>query len=261
MQKPFKFIDSTIANRKDFLLNEGYQPTHAIFYLKNGKFTIDFGDKKEKIQQGDCCILPNNIHFQRKIIKPISFIYIKFACNEKCPFSINLPYGKITFKDNLRFVSTMDILENLLLSNDIRSIYLKEHLFEDILLQIFYENTPTGFQSEKNTVSDSLLNCALKWIDNTLDKKITIYDLCRSLGTNASTLNFKFRKELGTSIWQYILNERMKKAHHLIISTNYSISEIALKCGFNNVYYFSTSFKKFYGTSPKKFKNQYFGIF
>lgn len=259
MQKPFKFIDSVITNRNAFYLSSGYQPTHSVFYLKSGAFDICFDDKSEKIQCGDCCILPNDIHFQRQIIEPISFIYIKFAYNEKCPFPISLPHGKIKFKNKQRFCSSIQLLEKLLSSDDACSVYLKEHLLEDILLQIFYESSPVEASLEKNKTSDKLVNGALAEIDKLLDKKITIDTLCHILGTNASTLNFKFRKELNCSVWQYVLSERMKRARYLIMCTNYLISEIAVKCGFDNVYYFSSVFKSFYGVSPKKFKNQQLG--
>jgi AraC-like DNA-binding protein len=59
------------------------------------------------------------------------------------------------------------------------------------------------------------------------------------------------------SVGQYIVNEKMKKARHLLIGTTYSITEIADRCGFENVYYFSNVFKKVHGISPAKYKNNY----
>ncbi|MBQ2704551.1 MAG: helix-turn-helix transcriptional regulator, partial [Clostridia bacterium] len=37
----------------------------------------------------------------------------------------------------------------------------------------------------------------------------------------------------------------------------YSVSEIALKCGFDNVYYFSNMFKKMVGVSPTRYIDSY----
>lgn len=261
MQKPFKFIDYVIAERENFVLGEGCQPTHALFYLQSGEFEIDFEDKTEKISRGDLCILPSNIRFRRRVVEPISFMYIKFTRNEVCPFSIPLPHGKIEFKDRKRFEADVKILENISSEEDIRSVYLKEHIFEDILLQIFYENRIENSEEKKENISDSLVCSAIEKIDDLLGEKITIGYLCQILGTNASTLNFKFRKELRMSVGNYICAAKMKRAYKLITTTNYSVSEIATKCGFDNVYYFSTSFKNFYGMSPKNFKNMYFGNF
>lgn len=259
MNRPFKFIYSGMASRDKFHMDEGYQPTDAVFYLKSGEFDIDFGDKQERIKRGDCCILPGNIHFYRRVIEPISFIYIKFVCNERCPFSVSLPHGRVDFKDRVRFESSICRLEDVIDAEDTFSIYLKEHLLEDILLQTVQdrkEKLPVG---DTGDLSD-MIRQGVTFIKNNLDRKILTDDLCQILQTNASTLNFKFRKELGTSVGQYMADERMKLARRLLIGSNYSISEIAERCGFGNVYYFSTAFKKFYGLSPLKYKNDYFGF-
>lgn len=257
MNKPFKFIYSGITNREEFHMGEGYQPTDAVFYLKSGEFDIDFGDKQERIRCGDCCILPGNIHFYRKVIEPISFIYIKFIRNDRCPFSVSLPHGRVEFKDRARFESSICRLEDVIDDDDTFSIYLKEHLLEDILLQTVHDRKKKTSTGDNDDFSDTVLQ-GMEFIKNNINQKILIDDLCRSLQTNASSLNFKFRKELGTSVGQYIASERMKLAKRLLIGTNYNIAEIAERCGFGNVYYFSSAFKKFYGLSPLKFKNNYF---
>ena len=72
-----------------------------------------------------------------------------------------------------------------------------------------------------------------------------------------STLNFRFRRTFNMSVGQYIVNEKMKKARRLLVGTTYSITELADRCGFENVYYFSNAFKKAHGISPVKYKNNY----
>ena len=59
------------------------------------------------------------------------------------------------------------------------------------------------------------------------------------------------------SVGQFITGERMKIAKHLLIGTTYTISEIAERCGFDNVYYFSNSFKQQTGMSPSEYLKQY----
>ena len=41
MQFPFKIIESRISRRNEFDMKDGFQPTHALFYLKKGRFEIE----------------------------------------------------------------------------------------------------------------------------------------------------------------------------------------------------------------------------
>lgn len=255
MQFPFKIIESKISSRKQFEMVDGYQPTHSLFYLKKGSFIVEIDGINMEIQKGDCFILPDYIHFKRSVLNPIEFVYIKFACIPTCPYSFSLPYGKVNFTDEKRFISNISTLERLITSDSPLYSGYREHLLMDILFQIYFEQNPINSVSQETVCYDELVRAAVEYIDDNLNKKLLISDICCAVGTNMSTLNFKFRREFDMSIGQFIMNERMKIAKHLLISTTYNISEIALRVGFDNVYYFSNAFKKFNGVSPSFYRN------
>ena len=52
---------------------------------------------------------------------------------------------------------------------------------------------------------------------------------------------------------KYLSNIRIETAKHMLLSDNYSVSEIAESVGFSSVYSFSRSFKKTTGISPTDF--------
>ncbi len=59
-----------------------------------------------------------------------------------------------------------------------------------------------------------------------------------------------FKKVLGISPIQYLANLRFDKANRLLALSELSVSQIAVECGFSDVYYFSKAYKKRYGHSP-----------
>ena len=65
-----------------------------------------------------------------------------------------------------------------------------------------------------------------------------------------------FRMQTGTSLREYINNLRIQEAKRLLLTTNASITDIALDMGFENISYFSTVFRKFCGCSPIEWRNQ-----
>lgn len=257
MQFPFRIIESSISKRSQFDVTDGCQPTHALFYLKKGSFDIEIDGTGETVRSGDCLILPDYLHFRRNITEPIEFVYIKFTDNLRCPYSLSIPYGKVAFDDKKRFSYNITIIEQLLDCDDALSINYLEHLLHDILFQISFSQENFGLRSEQHLFCNELIASATAYISEHICNKILIKDICHAVGSNSSTLNFSFRREFDMSVGQYIMNERMKKAKRFLIGTTYSIAEIAKRCGFDNIYYFSNAFKKKYGVSPTEYRSDY----
>ena len=65
-----------------------------------------------------------------------------------------------------------------------------------------------------------------------------------------------FKKEMGITPLEYLTDLRMKKAEIMLSSLwtrDYSVSEIAELCGFDNALYFSRVFRKRFGCSPTQY--------
>jgi AraC family transcriptional regulator len=59
-----------------------------------------------------------------------------------------------------------------------------------------------------------------------------------------------FKKVYGKSPYQYIKEKRLALAHQYIINGTDSITEIALKVGYADLFSFSKGYKQFYGNAP-----------
>ena len=81
-------------------------------------------------------------------------------------------------------------------------------------------------------------------------------EVMRDMPFHYDYLRKLFKKEVGVSPLEYLTNLRMKSAETLLTAmwTNeYSISDIAQMCGFDDALYFSRVFKKYYGCAPSAF--------
>ena len=69
-------------------------------------------------------------------------------------------------------------------------------------------------------------------------------------------LSRKFRKTTGVTFKEYINYIRIKQAVQALLTTDDSITKIAVDCGFNSSNYFKDIFKKINGVSPMAFRRQ-----
>lgn len=83
-----------------------------------------------------------------------------------------------------------------------------------------------------------------KYIDNNYNKPLNLGKLSKEFKINNNKLTFLFYQKYSLTINNYILKLRIDHAKDLLIETDYSITEIALKTGFNSNSYFNKQFKK-----------------
>lgn len=107
----------------------------------------------------------------------------------------------------------------------------------------------------KMTNSNLLLNNAISYMKlNYPDPDLNLERTCDSAGISVSYLSLLFKKNIGRTFVKYLTELRLDKAQELLKYSGDRIIEIAEKCGYRDVYYFSHSFKKNMGMSPKKYR-------
>lgn len=93
-------------------------------------------------------------------------------------------------------------------------------------------------------------------IHNYAQPEFALDDAIRALPFNYDYLRKLFKKEVGATPLEYMTGLRMKKAETMLTAMwtkDYSVTEIALLCGFDDALYFSRVFKKHFGCSPTVF--------
>ena len=102
--------------------------------------------------------------------------------------------------------------------------------------------------------SNEIVLKLLDYIDNNINKKITMDELSRLFYFNKDYLMRIFKKELDITIMDYINKRRIYNSLEELKNTDYSMVKIAMNNGYASQEYFSETFSKIIGVNPLTYR-------
>lgn len=134
-----------------------------------------------------------------------------------------------------------------------QQLYLKpeERFAEDILVHPL--KIVTRQSSDILVNDDPYVAKALRYISANLSNKIKVDDIVNEVPVSRRILEERFKKELGTSIYDYIIQMRIDRITELL-REGLSVSDAAYQMGFSDIKNLSRTFKKFKGISPFEYR-------
>ena len=93
-----------------------------------------------------------------------------------------------------------------------------------------------------------------RYIDRNIYEKISAADVAVSLGFSVSQLGRIFKSEFGTTVYSYILDQKIKTAKNLLKNSGLSIKEISNMLKFTDEHYFCNIFKRKCSVTPSKYR-------
>lgn len=108
--------------------------------------------------------------------------------------------------------------------------------------------------SQQKSPEPAYVKICKHYISSHLHTQITLSDLSKICGYSERWLSKKFRDDTNESIIDYIQKEKLKEACRYLQYTSLSVSEISNFLGYSSQSYFNVNFKKYYHTTPQKFR-------
>jgi AraC family transcriptional regulator len=97
---------------------------------------------------------------------------------------------------------------------------------------------------------------AIAYIQAHLGEEISLEAIAKHLNMSQYYFCHLFKQSMGVSPYQYVLQQRINKAKQLLKQQQFTITDVALECGFANQTHFTKHFRKFTGTTPKAYREQ-----
>ncbi len=99
------------------------------------------------------------------------------------------------------------------------------------------------------------LGRAVTFIEAHLGERLTLAVVAQAAGVSTRSLARLFRKDLGTSVVEFILRRRIARAKQLLHCTDHTCAEIAFEVGFGSVQHFNRIFRRQEERSPGEWRS------
>lgn len=125
------------------------------------------------------------------------------------------------------------------------------YLFGTIFSKGWYSTAPTQTpRSHKRVVQ---LKQALEFIESSYTSQVTLEEISQSVNMSPKYFCRFFQEMTHRTPIDYLNYYRIERACYQLLTTDQSITDVAYSSGFNDLSYFIKTFKKYKGTTPRKY--------
>lgn len=132
-----------------------------------------------------------------------------------------------------------------------------QHFTTEIFYYIFQNISPLPLLGKKEQKDIIRIRTALEYLNSTYQQKHTLSDISASCQLSNSECCRLFQRILNLSPVDYLIRLRIWKSLPLILNHQKSMTAISKETGFSGSSYFSETFKKVIGCTPRNFYKLY----
>lgn len=236
----------------------GIRDHYLIHYVFSGKGCYLLNGQTFELHAGDSFLVyPNTeVLYHAAADNPWEYAWVGFTGSDASmilnatdfsperPFIKDTPFGDAVYRQILHIYDAR--------GNEFEHAVEMTGRLYTMLALFLHGATHSGSQNSAN----SYVQKGIEFISSNYSYAITVEDIADYVGVSRSHLFRSFESVLGQSPKEYLTDFRMKQACYLLEHSELSITAIANSLGFDNSLYFSKTFHKQKGTSPKEFRSK-----
>lgn len=234
------------------------------FLFNNGSYQLPLEEEKSLLLYNPKQDLPLNLEISSKswlisLIISIEKFHSLFSQEAKfIPFLAIENKDKKYYQDGAISPSMAIVLNQLMNFNlmpTIKSLYFKAKAYE--LLSLQFNRTGDANLEQCPFLSDEenilKIRRAKDIVISRMAEPPSLQELADEIGLSLKKLKEGFKQIYGDSVYSFLFDYKMEYARKLLDSGEYNVNEVGLKVGYSTASHFIASFRKKFGTTPKKY--------
>ena len=121
--------------------------------------------------------------------------------------------------------------------------------------------TPLGVKERASTsilnIDDPYVQKIIRFIDESYSRDLKMNELLQSVPLSRRSIEMRFKKATGYTIYQYLLNVRVQHFAYLMTTTDRPYVDLAYEVGFRDFSNVSRTFRKYKGCTPLEYRRRY----
>ncbi|MGN6540831.1 MAG: AraC family transcriptional regulator, partial [Ginsengibacter sp.] len=231
---------------------------HILIYCIEGKGMAQINDEEYDLAPGDFIVIPANTMHQygADAANPWTIYWVHFKGDFTNKIIETFLQKNISFKGMIHYQDGRIRLFEEMYSN-LEMGYSADNLcYVNMCLQYFLSSFifHDHYHIADKKQSNDAINCSIAFMQENIDKMLTLKLLAESVHLSASHFSFLFRKKTGFSPIEHFNHLKVQKACQYLLFTDLRIKEISDKLGMEDPYYFSRMFTKIMGMSPSAYR-------
>ncbi|MEN6577904.1 MAG: DNA-binding transcriptional regulator [Phycisphaerales bacterium] len=105
-------------------------------------------------------------------------------------------------------------------------------------------------------VEDPIVAKALRFIRTHADRVLSVEDVVEASSTSRRLLERHFKDVVGASVYREIQRAHIERACQMLVGTNWSMADIAERCGFSSAVHFAVAFKRQMRLTPQQHRHR-----
>ncbi|MFC7680589.1 helix-turn-helix domain-containing protein [Paenibacillus sp. GCM10028914] len=250
-----------IFSQNDISFHAHCHPEVELIYVESGSLIIGVNEEKRRVSQGNLVVCgSNDIHYFENdgsdskvivlIFKPELLGGLRIWPDE---FQFTSPY----VTSNIETEHVSKLMYSILQENNKKSLNGFAMITKGLLLQLcgmLQRYIPSLPQDKEPLEQRARMQKILSYIEENCCTEITLESIARHFNMDPHHFSRTFKSTLGINFKTYLNTVRISLAEIKLESTEASITDIALECGFSSIRTFNRVYKSLRGRTPSKLR-------
>ena len=247
--------------RKEFLIEKRHLDNSVLLLLTlSGEGKLFYKSREYALTKGMCMLIDaRNIHEYHAVGDGWEFKYLHFwgAMSENYISYIedhSEPVFTLSEDELSQMIRTLDRILDMTEEAIIRDYPMISRLiYTLIMLWLSHDNNKNSIES----MGINAMSEALAYIRRNYMQSISTEDIAQAVNLSRSYMSELFKHTFGISPHEYVIQFRLSVARNMLLNTSLSITDVAEKAGFRDIFAFSRIFKREIGISPVQYRHKH----